>query len=395
MASSSNLYEDSSVFRFAGSMEGVPDPEPVGAGSERIQALMDRVAALLPGVALALLLALGARGVADGVGVGLLGFERSPISPILFAVVLGLALRAAVGFPGSYDVGLRFCVQKLLRVGVALLGLRLSLEAVGTLGLMALPVVLMTIASALVIVALATRALGLPARLGTLIAVGTAICGNSAVLATGPLLGARDDEVSYAVGCVTLFGLVALLVHPFVAHALFEGSAQPAGMFLGVSIHDTAQVAGAGLLYLEQFGAPEALDAAMVTKLLRNLFLVAVVPGVALLHRGRGAGVRRPKLSQAVPGFVLGFLALVVLRTLGDLGPLPFGGLLSAEAWSGVLESGARFSGWLLVLAMAAVGLGTDLRSLRRLGVRPLLVGFVAALVVGGVGALLIGRVTA
>ena len=129
------------------------------------------------------------------------------------------------------------------------------------------------------------RALGLPSRLGLLIAVGTGICGNTAIVAIGPVIGAREDETSYAVGCVTLFGMLALLLYPSLAHALFGADARQVGLFLGTAIHDTAQVAGAGLLYAQQYGAPAALDVATVTKLVRNLFMLVVIPLAAWLHR--------------------------------------------------------------------------------------------------------------
>jgi len=123
-----------------------------------------------------------------------------------------------------------------------------------------------------------SRVVGLPKRLGMLIAVGTAICGNTAIVATGPVIGADEDEVSYAVACITLFGLFALIVHPFIAFELFAGDGHLAGLFLGSAIHDTAQVAGAGLLYAQQFGDTSALESATVTKLVRNLFMIGVIP---------------------------------------------------------------------------------------------------------------------
>jgi uncharacterized integral membrane protein (TIGR00698 family) len=389
-----NLYEDPARFRFAGSMEGVPetpaipDPKPWQRGS---QALFETAARVMPGVAIAGLLAFAAVTATAWIGESLLGFADSPFPPALAAILLGLGIRNALGLPVSYDEGLRFCVQRVLRVGVALLGLRLSLGAIGAIGLVALPIVAACIATALFLVTFANRWLGLPPRLGTLIAVGTAICGNSAIAAIGPVIGAKEDEVSYAVGCVTLFGLFALIVYPFAATALFDADPTLAGLFLGAAIHDTAQVAGAGALAAQHFGDPSVLDTAAVTKLLRNAFMLIVVPGAAWWHarerQGAHAHVRLPRWSQVVPGFVLGFLALAVLRTLGDLGDTPFGGALPADRWSATLHAAASASAACLALAMAAIGLGTDLRQLRGLGLRPLGVGLVAALAVGAVAA--------
>jgi uncharacterized integral membrane protein (TIGR00698 family) len=396
-------YPNPELFRHTGSMEGLPEwVDPVAlSGAEAwqrsAQEWFDHAAVVLPGVVIAGLLALAGRELADLIGTEIFQLEGAPVSPILIAILLGLLIRNAIGLPESYQAGLRLCLQRLLRIGVALLGLRLSLATVGSIGVVALPIVAASIVTALLGVTLINRLLGLPSRLGTLVAVGTAICGNSAIVATAPAIGAREDEVSYAVGCVTLFGLLALGTYPFLSHFLFDGNALQAGLFLGTAIHDTAQVAGAGLLYLQQFGATETLDTAMVTKLLRNVFMVLVIPGMAFAyHRGGEASARgsRPPLRQAVPFFVFGFLLLVMLRTLGDVGEEPFGGFVDEAVWRRLLALGIAASGWCLTLAMAAVGLGTDLSRLRSLGLRPLVVGFVAAITVGGVSAALIRQLT-
>ncbi len=398
----SDIYHDPQLARWLGSMEGLPDfPEAVETPAERagrttlqnqFHQVFGWVGALLPGFVLAAVLAfVGLRG-ADWLGRSVLGFTHSPISAILVALMLGLVIRNAIGLPAVYEGGLKFCLRYVLRTGIMLLGLRLSLVAVGEIGLVALPIILCCIATALVVVTWINRALGLPRRLGTLIAVGTSICGVSAIVATGPVIEAEEDEVSYAVACVTLFGMLALFVYPFLAHRLFAGDARMAGMFLGTAIHDTAQVAGAGLMYRQQYHAPVALDTAAVVKLVRNVCMAGVIPLMALLYRrndgesGRGT---RPRWHQVVPPFVLGFVALAAVRSLGDLGTRPFQ-LVDRATWKGVLGDADTLSGWCLATAMAGVGLGTGLAKLRGLGWRPLCVGLAAAALVGGVSTALI-----
>ncbi|MEM7411821.1 MAG: putative sulfate exporter family transporter [Myxococcota bacterium] len=393
-----SLYENPERFRFAGAMEGVPEapapPQPDIADGDgwrrRGHTALEDLAHQLPGLAIAAALAAAAL-AATHFAAQAAGFERSPLPASLAAILFGLALRNCFGLPGAYAPGLRFCTQQILRFGVALLGLRLSLTAVGALGAQALPIVVACLFAAGVGVHALARAAGLSPRLGTLIAVGTAICGNSAVAAAGPVLGAKDDEVTYAVGCVTLFGLLALVAYPFLAPALFAGDPWAIGTFLGAAIHDTAQVAGAASLAATQQASPEILDAALVTKLLRNAFLLLVIPLAATWHHrrgtapGAGKGVR---WHQAVPLFVLAFLGLAAVRTLGDLGDAPFGGWLTAQSWNAALDLSADLSAICLALAMAAIGLGTHLRSLRALGARPLMVGFGAAVGIGAVAAL-------
>jgi uncharacterized integral membrane protein (TIGR00698 family) len=394
-------YKNPELFRFVGSMEGVPDwvdaaetPAELSARANwqaRAHYYFQLGGALLPGMSLAGGIAALGTLLAEWLGQAVFGLSSTPISPILCAIALGLAIRNVVGLPEIYELGTQLCLKRVLRLGVALLGIRLGLAELGSIGLAALPIVVTTIATALLLVRFVSRALGLPARLGTLVAVGTAICGNTAIVATGPVIGASEDEVSYAVGTITVFGLLALIGYPFVAHALFSGEANAVGLFLGTAIHDTAQVVGAALLYVQQFGSREVLDVATVTKLVRNLFMLGVIPLAALSYR-RDAATRgpRPSLRQLVPGFVFAFAALAVVRTIGDAGETPFGGWLSAEAWHGLTERMSSVSTACLTVAMAAVGLGTSIERMRVLGLRPLAVGLVTALAVGGVSAALI-----
>ncbi len=380
-------------------MEGLPATPAAVSGrarspwQERGNQLLETVGSILPGVSIAIGLALVGRFAADRAGTSLLGFAESPVSPILVAILLGLLIRNTIGIPAIYDAGLQLCLKRILRIGVALLGIRLSLSAVGSIGLLALPIVVTCIATALLLVSAVNRAAGLSRRLGTLVAVGTAICGNTAIAATAPLIRADEDETSYAIGCVTLFGLLALLTYPFLSHWLFAGDPRLAGLFLGTAIHDTAQVAGAGLLYVQQFGAPEALDTATVTKLLRNLLMLLVIPLMGVLY-ARSTPEQttrsRPRFLQMVPLFVFGFLALALLRTVGDVGATPLAGLLSEEDWQGFIHTASLGSAWCLTVAMAAVGLGTNLQRLKILGLKPLAVGLTAALIVGVVSAALI-----
>jgi len=398
--SSRNPYENPELWRFADGMEGIPEwVGPTETPGERLrragwqQAGNDRLAhagTLLPGVAIALGLALVGHAVSELVGVTLLRLEKSPVSPILVAILLGLGLRNTLGVPAVYAPGLALCLKHLLRLGVVLLGIRLSIGALGSIGLIAFPIVIASIATALLVVSGACRALGVSPRLGTLVAVGTAICGNTAIVATAPVIGASDDETTYAVGTITVFGLLALVIYPFLSHALFRGDATLSGFFLGTAIHDTSQVAGAALLYAQQYAAPTALDTAAVTKLLRNLFMIAVIPLMALLYRradAARASSRPASLAQLVPLFVFGFAAMALLRSLGDALVARPGSPLAAEGWEAVVAAVSTTSEWCLITAMASVGLGTSLDRLRALGARPLAVGLAAALTVGAVSA--------
>ena len=337
----------------------------------------------LPGVGLALVLALAGQYLAQAMGAALTGLAKSPVSPIMIAILLGMLLRNTLGLPGWAAAGVRFSLVRILRLGIVLLGIRLSLGEAGAIGLRALPVILACIILALALVTWLSRRLGLGMRLGTLIAAGTGICGATAIVALAPTIRAREDETAYAVTCITVFGILAMLAYPFFAHWAFAGDAFKSGLFLGTSVHETAQVAGAGLVYQEYFGSPVALDTATVTKLVRNLGMLVVIPVLGFLYQRTeaGAGKRLPWYSM-VPLFVLGFAAMSLLRTLGDIGDSAFG-VLSVDAWA-LLVGGVKDAAELcLGVAMAAVGLGTSFRGLREIGWRPLGMGLLSALLVG------------
>src|SRR4051812_3592182 len=205
-------YVNSSWPSSLDSLEGVPDMfEPRVALEKRNVAgrwaheVLGWVAAMLPGTALAFGLALIAYAISEQV--------HGALSQITLAVALGLIVRNTVGVPAAYEAGLRLCMRAVLRLGIVVMGLTLSIFAVGKDALIGLPVMVCTIATAMISVTLITRWLGLPRRLGTLIAVGTSICGVSAIVATAPIIEADENETSYAAACITIFGLMAMLCY--------------------------------------------------------------------------------------------------------------------------------------------------------------------------------------
>lgn len=350
-----------------------------------------RSRAFWTGLALAALVAVAATFSAQWIAQSLLGVAGTPISPIVLAIVLGMLIsnvstRAEAGTPG-----LRFASTTILRLGIVLLGFRLSLLAAGKFTLAALPFVVMAVAAGVGIVRLLGPRLGLSRTLAGLIAAGTSICGATAIVATAPLIRAKQAEVGYAISCITVFGIAAMFAYPILANAVFGGRPELAGMFLGASIHETAQVAAAGVMYQAQYGAPVALDVATVTKLVRNLSMLALIPLAGVLF-GETRTVETPGARawlRMVPWFVIGFAACSALRTLGDHGSAAFG-VLAPDVWRQTVVFFRHAAETCLLLAMAAVGLQTSFAGMRRIGLRPFLFGLFAALVVGAVSLLLI-----
>ena len=242
---------------------------------------------LIPGLVVVVVLTWLSFWLSDLIGEQLLGFEKSPVSPVLLAVVLGLAAAAVIPIPRSMRPGLQFAVKKLLRLGIILLGIRLTIFAVFKLGAFGIPIVVVCIVGGLFITTRINRHLQLPERLGTLIAVGTSICGVTAIVAASPAIDADEEESAYAVAVITVFGLFATLTYPYLAHAIFNGVAVKTGLFLGTAIHETAQVVGAAKIYADVYSQPQALDVATVAKLVRNVFMAIVIPYTAYSYAKR------------------------------------------------------------------------------------------------------------
>ncbi len=350
---------------------------------------VNEVPSLLPGLLVAALLAWLSIWLSKFIGVTLLGFDKTPISAAMLGILLGLIIGAVVPMPAMLKPGLKFAVKKVLRLGIIMLGIRLTVFDVFKMGVYGVPIVVLCILSALFFTTRINKWLKLPERLGTLIAVGTSICGVSAIVATGPAIDAEDEEVAYAVAVITIFGLLATLVYPYAANAIFAGDALKVGLFLGTSVHDTSQVIGSAKVYADVFSAPRALDVATVTKLVRNVFMALVIPFMAFYYarktQGESSG-KKTSFLKLLPLFVVGFLIVAVIRSVGDAGIEAGGnafGLWDSGAWKSIYGFIKTWAGNFLVVALAGVGLGTDFRTFKGLGIKPFLVGLGAALLVG------------
>jgi len=346
--------------------------------------------ALVPGLLLAALVVVVSVWLADFVNSSL-GF-KGLLSYIMMAIVIGLVVGNTIPLPAAVAPGVSFCLKKLLRLGIIMMGIRLSVVDAARIGFWGVPIVLICIVTGLVLTTYFTRLLKLPPRLGTLMAVGTSICGASAIVAAAPAIEAEDQEVAYAVANITVFGIAAMLIYPYLSHALFGGNVVMAGLFQGTAIHETAQVTGAALIYDQVFGVhgkPTAADVAIVIKLVRNVFIAVVVPLMAVIYARRSAGTASARTVNGwklFPVFILGFIAMAVVRSIGDTGLTGGGlalGLYGKTQWGAAVAWVSDWAGYALAMAMAGVGLGTRLTTLKGLGIMPFYVGLFSAVVVG------------
>jgi len=311
---------------------------------------MRAVAGLLPGVVLCLGVTLVSLGLQE---LETLGFAHPYVEALVIAILLGTALRTAWEPSDRWRAGVAFSAKQLLELAVMLLGASISFAAVAASGLLLIGVIV-----AIVIIAIATsyviaRALGLPTRLSILIACGNSICGNSAIAAVAPVIGADGEDIASSISFTAVLGVLMVLGLPLLI-PLLKLSANQYGILSGLTVYAVPQVLAATV--------PAGLVSTQVgtlVKLVRVLMLGPVVVGFSLFGRAlRGEVTEAPKhlpLFRLVPWFILGFLVLAALRSLA---------LVPDAAIAPI----TKIASFLTVVSMAALGLGVDVRVLGRVG---------------------------
>jgi uncharacterized integral membrane protein (TIGR00698 family) len=322
------------------------------------------ILALIPGLALAGAIAAAAFAARAIPGVG-------TFSPMILAIVIGIAFHNVIGTPTRAKPGITFSLRRLLRAAIVLLGFQLTLTQVASVGGWGLLIVAATLAATFLFTIGAGRLLGVDRKLTELIAAGTSICGASAIIATNTVTNAHDEDVAYAIACVTIFGSVAMFAYPALP-ALLHLDAPAYGLWCGSSIHEIAQVVAASFQNGQRAG-----EIATLVKLARVMLLAPVV--FALSARSRFAAMHA-KVATArppLPWFVLGFIALVAVNSVLTI---PDGDRKIIVTLTTVL----------LTIALAAMGLETDISKLYARGLRPAILGALAFLFIAAFSLLLI-----
>ena len=311
----------------------------IHAGSERVRSLF-------PGVLACAVVAAAASFLAEHYG--------APV--MLFALLLGMAMNFLSGEGSACTPGIEFTARTLLRLGVALLGLRITVGQIAALGWEPVAIIVISVVLTIAVSMAAARAMGFNTLFGLLSGGATAICGASAALALAAALPAhplKERATLFTVVGVSALSTLAMIFYPMLAQAIGL-DARAAGVFLGATIHDVAQVVGAGYSMSKDTG-----DVATFVKLMRVAMLVPAVVFAVLItrtHKGESEGPRPPLL----PGFAVGFAVLVAINSSGWL-PKP------------LTQAGSEFSRWCLVAAIAAIGMKTQLKDLAAVGIKPVL----------------------
>jgi len=305
-----------------------------------------------------------------------LAFGMAPLETLVIAIILGASLRSLLSLSERSAPGIHFSSKTLLEVAVVLLGASISSAALVGVGPMMLTAIMLLVVASLAAGYVIGRSLGLPPRMALLIACGTSICGNSAIAAIAPVLGSKQRDVTSAITFTAAVGLGAVLLLPFLQRPLQLNSAH-FGVFTGLVVYAVPQVfaatAGAGAA---------AAHAAMLVKLCRILMLGPVIFGLSIakhMHsRDKAGAARQPlALGRLVPWFVIGFALMIAARSLGLLSPSTI--LLCNHLTSA-----------LTCIAMAALGLSVDVRTLSEASGRVLLTAIVALIVLAAASLLVV-----
>ncbi|WJP97628.1 YeiH family protein [Macrococcus bovicus] len=310
------------------------------------------------------------RGILLCTGIAVMATLAGQLIPLIgaavFSIIMGICVRPFIQMD-KINTGVKFCSKKVLQASIVLMGLTLNFKVVASHGWSSLPLSLSTIAAALIAGLILGKMLQVKSKLRTLIAVGTAICGGSAIAAVSPVIEAEDEEIAYAISTIFLFNILAVFLFPAIGHML-NMSQETFGYFAGSAINDTSSVVAAAYTY-----GPEAGSTATIVKLLRALMIVPLCLGIVFINR-KSVSVRR-----IFPWFILYFIIASMIATVV---PIPV-------ALSAAIK---QLSLFLIAIAMSAIGLSVDLKQFRKLGYQPVLLGAVLWFIVTVVSLMILSK---
>lgn len=312
----------------------------------------------------------------------LLGRLWPVIGGPVIAILLGMLITLFFKEKGIFAAGIQFTAKKILQWAVVLLGFGLDLTVVLDTGRQSMPIIVCTIGAALLIAFALHKWLKIPANTSTLVGVGSSICGGSAIAATAPVIGADDEEVAQAISVIFFFNVLAAVIFPAFGAAIgFDtGSGEAFGIFAGTAVNDTSSVTAAASTWDSMWAlGSETLDKAVTVKLTRTLAIIPITLILALIVTRRGqkeaggagcaacaaAGAQKVSLKKIFPFFILYFIAASLLTTA----------VAAAGVEAAVFAPLKELSKFFIVMAMAAIGLNTDIVKLVKTGGKPLLMG--------------------
>lgn len=287
----------------------------------------------------------------------------------VIAILAGMVLTQLLKDKSVFEAGIKFTSKKILQYAVILLGFGLNLQVILQTGKQSLPIIISTIATSLIIAYVLHRTMHIPGKISTLVGVGSSICGGSAIAATAPVIDADDEEVAQAISVIFFFNVLAAILFPTMGAILgFDTTSGEAfGVFAGTAVNDTSSVTAAASTWDSMYGLGSAtLDKAVTVKLTRTLAIIPITLVLAFLRTRKERGNdTKVSLRQVFPFFILFFIGASVITTVAtSMG-------VSGEVFTPLKE----LSKFFIVMAMAAIGLNTNIVKLVKTGGKPILMG--------------------
>ncbi len=290
----------------------------------------------------------------------------------VIAILIGMLIAVRLKNQGTLAPGIKFTSKKILQWAVILLGFGLDLTVVLQTGKQSLPIIVCTIAVSLLIAFLLFKALKLPGKIATLIGVGSSICGGSAIAATAPVINADDEEVAQSISVIFFFNVLAAILFPILGNLIgfSTTSGEAFGIFAGTAVNDTSSVTAAAATWDSMWGLGTAtLDKAVTVKLTRTLAIIPITLVLAFLQtrkaKAQGGEGSSVNFKAIFPFFILYFIAASLITTIA----------VSMGVDAAVFSPIKTLSKFFIVLAMAAIGLNTDIVKLVKTGGAPLILG--------------------
>lgn len=294
------------------------------------------------------------------------------IGGAVIAILAGMVITMFWADKGAAESGIKFTSKIILQAAVVLLGFGLNLNVILMTGKQSLPIILCTIATSLLIAFTLHKALHIPSNISTLVGVGSSICGGSAIAATAPVIDADDDEVAQAISVIFFFNVLAAILFPILGRAIgFDTTSGEAfGIFAGTAVNDTSSVTAAAATWDSMWGlGSQTLDTAVTVKLTRTLAIIPITLVLALSRARRdktqSSDAEKIKLGKVFPFFILYFVAASVITTIAVNSGVP----------ADVFQPFKELSKFFIVMAMAAIGLNSNIVKLLKTGGKPLLLG--------------------
>lgn len=310
-------------------------------------------------------------------------------APVI-AIIVGMFLSLIIKNKDPFTSGITFTSKKILQYAVILLGFGLNLATIGKVGLTSLPIILSTIATSLIVAFIMYKLLKVPSKTATLIGVGSSICGGSAIAATAPVIDADDEEIAQSISVIFLFNVIAALIFPTLGGFLGMSN-EGFALFAGTAVNDTSSVTAAASTWDSMHGTGSmVLDSATIVKLTRTLAIIPITLVLAFVRmrkekNGSTGSKTKVSLKKIFPMFILYFVLASVITTIAT-SVLTGQALDIANNIFGFLKKLSKF---FIVMAMAAIGLNTNIVKLVKTGGKPILLGFTCWVAITGVSILM------